>query len=83
MPNLPSYGRCTMCGEIFQRRNENKLYCSRKCRQAALRESCEHPPGKAAGPGDTPPGRQLSFLDDLPDEPAEDTWLLRRLDRRG
>jgi hypothetical protein len=38
MSKLVDYGRCPMCGEIFERTREDRMYCSTKCRQAAFRE---------------------------------------------
>lgn len=37
---LAGYGRCPMCGEIFERgkNGDQQVYCSPKCRQAAYRE---------------------------------------------
>jgi hypothetical protein len=57
-----SYGRCPMCGEIFERtpQTENRMYCSAKCRQAASRERREARFGQQKK-GKAPKGRQLSF----------------------
>lgn len=94
---MADYGRCVICGAVFERskagRGRYRRYCSSRCRQAAYRERRNEERRRRVardGAGEEAASLQLAFLQDQDGDPTDverwrngAAWVLRRRSSRG